>query len=265
MKKSIYVLLLFFTIACCKDKTVFPDELPFNAEKRHIADKIISVFENADTSLQYGYIENLDDGRGFTAGRAGFTTANGDLLEVVQIYTALKPTNTLSTYIPALQTIADNESGDTSGTIESLGRTWRLLVNDPLLRKAQDSVVDIEYYLPAVEYCKELSLHTPLALLCVYDAIIQHGDGEDPDGLQAIIDGACKSPDAGGYEVCWIESFNKSRKKILNHSHDPATRDEWKESVGRVDALEQLFSDKNYSLITDFTINPFGTEFVIKP
>jgi chitosanase len=264
MKKSIYVLLLFFTIACCKDKTVFPDEIPFTIEKRHVADKVISVFENEDTTLKYGYIQNLDDGRGFTAGRAGFTSANGDLLEVVQIYTALKPTNTLSTYTQALQILADNESDDTS-TIIGLDIAWRLLVNDPLFRQAQDSVVNVEYYLPAVEYCQDLGLHTPLALLCVYDAIIQHGDGEDPDGLQAIIDGTCKAPDAGGYEACWIESFNKSRKKILNHSHDPATREEWQESVGRVDALEQLFSDKNYSLQTSLTINPFGTSFVIVP
>lgn len=90
--------MLFSTLACCKDKTVFPDELPFTAEKRHVADKVISVFENEDTSLRYGYIENLDDGRGYTAGRAGFTTANGDLLHVIKTYTSLEPNNPLTIY-----------------------------------------------------------------------------------------------------------------------------------------------------------------------
>ena len=83
--------MLFSTLACCKDKTVFPDELPFTAEKRH-------VFENEDTTLKYGYIQNLDDGRGFTAGRAGFTSANGDLLHVIKTYTSLEPNNPLTIY-----------------------------------------------------------------------------------------------------------------------------------------------------------------------
>ena len=64
-----------------------------------------------------------------------------------------------------------------------------------------------------------------MTLLCIYDAIIQHGDGDDPDGLQAIIDGACKSPDEGK---------------------------EWRESVGRVKCLQKLCSDKNFSLVTPF-------------
>jgi hypothetical protein len=42
-----------------------------------IADQMVSVFENETTSLQYGYIENLNDGRGYTAGRAGFVTRDG--------------------------------------------------------------------------------------------------------------------------------------------------------------------------------------------
>ena len=104
-----------------------------------------------------------------------------------------------------------------------------------------------------------------MTLLCIYDAIIQHGEGDDPDGLQAIIDGACKSPDAGGYEVCWIESFNKCREKILRFAHDKDTRKEWRESVGRVKCLQKLCSDKNFSLVTPYTINPFGDDFEILP
>src|SRR5579862_8416717 len=53
-------------------------EVLTSAQRRR-ADQIISVFENDTIELQYGYTEELDDGRGLTAGRAGFTTATGDL------------------------------------------------------------------------------------------------------------------------------------------------------------------------------------------
>ncbi|ARX88391.1 hypothetical protein SMD44_07878 [Streptomyces alboflavus] len=64
-----------------------------SAEQRRRADQLVSVFENGTTKIQYGYAENLDDGRGVTAGRAGFTTDDGDALEVVRAYTDKKPDN----------------------------------------------------------------------------------------------------------------------------------------------------------------------------
>ncbi len=41
------------------------------------AASVISSFENSTTDLQYGYIENIGDGRGYTAGRAGLPQARG--------------------------------------------------------------------------------------------------------------------------------------------------------------------------------------------
>jgi hypothetical protein len=37
--------------------------------------QITSTFENSTLELQYDYVENIGDGRGITAGRAGFTSA----------------------------------------------------------------------------------------------------------------------------------------------------------------------------------------------
>ena len=54
--------------------------ITFTQEQRIIADQIMSVFENDTPAIQYGYAENLHDGRGVTAGRAGFTSATGDML-----------------------------------------------------------------------------------------------------------------------------------------------------------------------------------------
>src|SRR4051794_21747519 len=49
-------------------------------DAQRVAEAITSVFENSTTELQYGYSVELDDGRGVTAGRAGFTSGTGDLV-----------------------------------------------------------------------------------------------------------------------------------------------------------------------------------------
>ena len=65
---------------------------------------LVSSAENSTTDYtgQYAYIEDIGDGRGYTAGIIGFTTGTGDLLDVINRYTELKPENALEKYIPAL-------------------------------------------------------------------------------------------------------------------------------------------------------------------
>ena len=73
-----YICLIFFIISsnnCNKEQNHDFYELNFNDEQRDIADQIISVFENNDPVINYDFIGNINDGRGYTAGRAGFTTA----------------------------------------------------------------------------------------------------------------------------------------------------------------------------------------------
>src|SRR5882757_5065800 len=75
--------------------------------KKEIAMKIVSSAENSslDWKAQYKYIEDIGDGRGYTAGIIGFCSGTGDMLELVQHYRDLKPGNILAKYIPALQTV----------------------------------------------------------------------------------------------------------------------------------------------------------------
>jgi len=79
------------------------DTLP--AALKSCAERMISVFENESTSLKYNYVEDLNDGRGFTAGRAGFVTRDGDLLQVVELYNRVRPRNALSGFLPMLRTV----------------------------------------------------------------------------------------------------------------------------------------------------------------
>src|ERR1051326_5151068 len=84
-------------------------------EQRRRADQIISVFENNTLEIQYDYVEELGDGRGVTAGRAGFTSATGDLVMVVERYVARKPDSPLKQYMIRLQALAEEEDGSTEG------------------------------------------------------------------------------------------------------------------------------------------------------
>jgi len=263
----IYAYLLMGLLAC--DKKVSDDgssTVEFTEEQRILADQIISVFENDTPVIDYAYIENLDDGRGFTAGRAGFTSATGDMLLVVERYTELIPENPLAEYLPRLEELAAEESGSVEG-LENLEDAWAEAAEDETFREVQDEVVDDEYYWPAVVHAEELELYYPLSLLNLYDACIQHGDGDDADGLPAII--VLTTAEVGGTpaegidESEWLEAFMDIRRSVLLDPANPETAEEWAASVGRVDALIDIFESENVDLEPPITINPFGTAFTL--
>jgi chitosanase len=236
-------------------------------EQRRRADEIISVFENETTNLQYDYTEELGDGRGLTAGRAGFTTATGDLALVVQRYVARSPDSPLNRFLPRLNEVARQESASMEG-LEGLSDAWKEAAQDPVFREVQDQVVEELYFSHALKWWKALGAHTPLSLLLLYDTVIQHGDGDDPDGLPAIIGRAMTkaggSPKTGINEADWFNVFLDMRRETLAHAYNEASRDEWAESVNRCDALRSIAQDGNYDLHGPITIAPFGTAFTIE-
>jgi len=262
--------LLMGMLGCSDDKVVKnnndPSTVVFTEEQRVLADQIISVFENNTPEIDYAYAENLDDGRGITAGRAGFTSATGDMLIVVERYTQLVPENPLAVYLPRLRELAAQESGSVDG-LENLENAWQTAAEDSIFRAVQDEVVDEEYYWPAVGHAEDLGLVFPLSLLNLYDACIQHGDGEDPDGLPAIINRA--TAQVGGApaddidEGEWLQAFMNIRRSVLLNPANPETREEWAASVGRVDALITIFNSGNVNLTPPIVINPWGTTFTL--
>jgi chitosanase len=265
----IYACLLMGVFACDKKKVVDDDgpaTVVFTAEQRVLADQIISVFENNTPVIDYAYAENLDDGRGITAGRAGFTSATGDMLLVVERYTQLVPGNPLAVYLPRLRVLAAQESDSTNG-LENLEDAWQTAAEDSIFREVQDNVVDEEYYLPAVDHAEELGLLFPLSLLNLFDACIQHGDGDDPDGLPAIISrttaqvGGSPADDIDEHE--WLEAFMDIRRSVLLNPADPDTREEWAESVGRVDALIAIFESGNVNMTPPIVISPYDSTFTL--
>ena len=143
-----------------------------NAEQRRRADQLVSAFENSTTEISYDYAENLDDGRGVTSGRAGFTTATCDALAVVEAYTDRVGENVLTPFVPELERLCDTESDDTTGLPEQDYVTaWQEAVGDDEFIAAQDEIVDRDYYMPAMEAADDIALTTALARAELFDSV----------------------------------------------------------------------------------------------
>src|SRR5690606_11346444 len=68
---------------------------------QEMAFEITSTAENGTTAwtTAYGYIEDIGDQRGYTAGLVGFCSGTGDMLTLVRNYTLLNPNNVLAPYL----------------------------------------------------------------------------------------------------------------------------------------------------------------------
>ena len=222
-----------------------------SGDTKRRAEALTSLFENSTTAIQYAYVEDIHDGRGFTAGRAGFTTATGDALEVVELYTTRVPANPLARYLPRLRVLAHVESGSVVG-LDGFASAWTAAARDARFRTAQDDIEDRLYFIPAMNRADALHLATPLARAEVYDAIIQHGEGDDADGLPALLAKTAKSvkgtPATGVDEKRWLDAFLTVRRADLAHASDASTRAAWAESVSRVDAVRAIATSGNYDL-----------------
>ncbi|UNO38437.1 chitosanase [Streptomyces sp. MST-110588] len=235
------------------------------ADQRRRADQLVSVFENGTPEIQYGYAENLDDGRGVTAGRAGFTTGDGDALKVIRAYTRQAPGNPLARFVPALEQQAHGDP-DTGGLPEAdYIAAWKQAAKDPRFRHVQDEQVDDRYYKPAMREADRLGLRTALARAELYDAAIQHGTGSDDDALPALVkrtSAKAGTPSEAG-EKDWLDAFFDVRTSDLTHPENPDTAKEWRDSVDGVAALRRIARTGNYDLDGPFTVTAFGSRHTI--
>src|SRR5687767_10319610 len=75
--------------------------------RKDVAMRLVSSAENSslDWRAQFAYIEDIGDGRGYTAGIIGFCSGTGDMLELVEAYTVAAPGNGLARFLPALRAV----------------------------------------------------------------------------------------------------------------------------------------------------------------
>jgi len=229
--------------------------------KKEIAMELVSSAENSslDWKAQYAYIEDIGDGRGYTAGIIGFCTGCGDLLQLVQYYTQLKPSNVLAKYIPALQKIGSFDASH-AGLDPNFTKDWKTAAADPLFQKAQDDERDRVYFNPAVSQGKADGLRA-LGQFIYYDALVMHGPGDDPvsfGGIRATAMKKAKTPAQGGDEKTYLNAFLDARKAAMltEAAH---------EDTDRVDTEQRVFLNAgNFDLNKPLSWSVYGDPYTIK-
>ncbi|MEU3979422.1 chitosanase [Streptomyces sp. NPDC026672] len=204
--------------------------------KKEIAMKLVSSAENSslDWKAQYKYIEDIGDGRGYTAGIIGFCSGTGDMLDLVQLYADRKPGNVLAKYLPALRRVDGTDSHD--GLDPNFPADWRKAAQDSAFQQAQNDERDRVYFNPAVQQGKADGLRA-LGQFAYYDAIVMHGGGSDPTGFVSIRQRALRSakpPAQGGNETTYLNAFLDARVWAMK-------QEEAHSDTSRVDTAQRVF------------------------
>jgi chitosanase len=227
--------------------------------RRTVAMQLVSSAENStlDWQAQYGYIEDIGDGRGYTGGIIGFTSATGDMLDVVSSYTTVSPDNPLAPFVPALRAVVGTESHDGLG--EAFEAAWRSVAEDPAFHAAQDAERDRVYLDPAVSQGLEDGLGA-LGQFAYYDALVVHGPGDEWPAFGAIRDrarAAAPTPTDGGDETAYLTAFLDARDEAMRSeaAHD---------DTSRVDTAQRVFlAAGNLDLTPPLTWRVYGDEYTI--
>ncbi|MEU6535719.1 chitosanase [Streptomyces sp. NPDC047000] len=231
-----------------------------DVRKKEIAMELVSSAENSslDWKAQYAYIEDIGDGRGYTAGIIGFCSGTGDMLELVQAYTDAEPGNPLAKYLPALKKVDGTDSH--SGLGDAFVSDWRTAAKDTVFRTAQNNERDRVYFDPSVKQAKADGLRA-LGQFIYYDAIVMHGPGDDGVSFGGIRKAAmkkAKTPAQGGDETTYLNAFLDARKAAMltEAAHD---------DTSRVDTEQRVFLKAgNLDLDPPLTWKTYGDSYTIK-
>jgi chitosanase len=225
--------------------------------KKEIAMELVCSAENSslDWRAQYGYIEDIGDGRGYTAGIIGFTSATDDMVSLIEPYTKQVPDNPLARFLPALRKVRGTASH--AGLGSAFVTAWKKAARTSAFQRAQDDLRDRVYFLPAVKQgvTDGLSL---LGQFVYYDAMVNHGQGQQTDSFGGIRRTAMKharTPAQGGAETAYLRAFFKARVDVLLSWGHPET--------DRVTVQRQFVKDGNWTLRTPLRWVMYGDHYVI--
>ncbi|MFC9291872.1 chitosanase [Streptomyces sp. NPDC057052] len=225
--------------------------------KKEIAMKLVSSAENSslDWKAQYQYIEDIGDGRGYTAGIIGFCSGTGDMLDLVELYADREPGNVLARYLPALRAVDGTDSHD--GLDPDYPRDWRTAARDTVFQQAQNDERDRVYFDPAVRRAKADGLRV-LGQFAYYDAIVMHGDGGDATSFGSIRRRAlakARTPAQGGDETAYLNAFLDARVWAMR-------QEEAHSDTSRVDTAQRVFLRKgNLDLRTPLDWRVYGDSY----
>jgi chitosanase len=227
--------------------------------EKEIAMELVSSAENStlDWRREFGYIEDIGDGRGYTAGLIGFCSGTGDMLQLVRSYAAAEPRDPLARFLPALRRV--DGSASHAGLGPPFVTAWRRAANDPVFRRLQLRELDRVYFDPAVSRAKADGLGT-LGQFIYYDAIVMHGPGPSPSSFGGIrhraIDRA-PTPTEGGSQVAYLNAFLDVRRAQMKTESKHG-------DTSRIDTEQRRFlREGNLSLRPPLVWHTYGDRYEI--
>jgi chitosanase len=208
---------------------------------------ISNVFEVGRAEPDYAYVENLGDGRGYTVTQYGFCTYNNEVSDVIARYAQDVPGTPLKRFLPHLPPLTH---GVSTKALVGFPEIWhREIKASEFLANACDEEADKLYFRPALAAAEEAGVRSAIGKSIFYDTWLQHGASSDPDSLITILNRA--TAETGGIgkssEADFLRAFLIIRKSVLHEPHNRATREVWRASSRRVDALLHLL-DSNPDL-----------------
>jgi chitosanase len=222
---------------------------------KEIAMELLSSAENStlDWRAEYGYIEDIHDGRGYTGGIIGFTSGTGDMVAVVRMYTRARPRNPLARFLHALRRVDGTASHRGLGV--AFVTAWKRAARDPAFRRAQRIERDRSYFDPAARLAKSDGLRA-LGQFAYFDAAVVHG----VDGLAAIRArtlARAETPARGGEEVSYLNAFLDQRD--IEMRREAAHAD-----VSRIETEQRVFlREGDLDLIPPLRWSTYGDRYVI--
>jgi chitosanase len=226
---------------------------------KDIAMQLVSSAENSslDWRAQFGYIEDINDGRGYTGGIIGFCSGTSDMLELVEYYTQVEPKNGLARFLPALRNVNGTDSH--AGLGSAFTTAWRKAATDTVFRESQEHERDRVYFNPSVRQALSDGLQA-LGQFAYYDAMVMHGPGSDAvsfGGIRKTAMSKAKTPEQGGDEVTYLNAFLDARKAAMQ-------TEEAHSDTSRVDTAQRVFLEAgNLTLTPPLTWKVYGDRYVI--
>jgi chitosanase len=228
--------------------------------EKQIAMELVSSAENStlDWRHEYGYIQDIHDGRGYTAGLIGFCSGTGDMLALVHAYARTEPRDPLARFVSALLRV--NGTASHRGLGRPFVRAWRRAARDPVFRRLQMRELDRMYFDPAVRRAKADGLGT-LGQFIYYDAIVMHGPGPSPDsfgGLRARAEKLARTPADGGSQIHYLNVFLDVRRAAMK-------RERGHNDTSRIDDEQRVFvREHNLALRPPLVWHTYGDRYEIR-
>lgn len=265
IKKRYFFIISFFMLVAifmngCESNDIRHTENSANIDTGILRKEVFALVSSAENSSidygkQYTYIEDIGDGRGYTAGIIGFTSGTGDLLQVVKEYIKLKPQNNLlEKYLSALEAVVGTDSHEGLG--DAFLTDWQIASEDSEMIQAQNAILDDLYLNPSIAFANEDDLSV-LGQYVYYDAMVVHGPGDDEDsfnGIRMKAKASADTPAMGGNEETYLQAFLDARSVIMK-------KEEAHSDLSRLNAQRAFLEAGNMTLELPLTWTMYGETF----